>query len=176
MNVEKKGFPPIADKRSEILILGSLPGDRSILAQEYYANPQNKFWALIGFSESRGQSGYEAKKRYLQEKRIALWDVLDYAEREGALDSKIKKGTPNDFERFFASYPKIERIYLNGQTAKTLFLKHAKTFAEQKPCMLLPSSSPAHTMAFEKKQEVWRAVFDASAFRNIEFKKQGNTK
>ena len=40
-------FPPIIDAQSEILILGSIPGVKSLEKQQYYAHPQNKFWKII---------------------------------------------------------------------------------------------------------------------------------
>ncbi|MCW2260384.1 uracil-DNA glycosylase family protein [Sphingobacterium sp. JUb78] len=43
----KQSFLPIQNNDIEVLILGSLPGDRSLQAQEYYAHPQNRFWKLI---------------------------------------------------------------------------------------------------------------------------------
>src|SRR6185503_11514923 len=40
------GFPPIADSRATILILGSLPGQKSLEMSQYYAQPQNGFWKI----------------------------------------------------------------------------------------------------------------------------------
>lgn len=153
---EKSGFPPIADRRSDTLILGSLPGDLSIRAQEYYANPQNAFWRLIGYSET---AGYEEKKQYLRQNGIALWDVLKNAEREGALDSNIKNETANAFDAFFADHPAIRRIFFNGQTAQKLFHRHVRQWETKFSCTVLPSSSPANAgMNFEQKKEKWAVV------------------
>ena len=193
INVEKIGFPPIADRRSEILILGSLPGDLSIRAQEYYANPHNTFWRLIGYrpaGETVGGAGktasltendhavknehavkdeYPAKKRYLTENRIALWDVLTRAEREGALDSNIRNEVPNDFDAFLTAHPEIRHIFFNGQKAAALFHRHVHAWESRIPCTTLPSSSPANArMNFEQKKEVWASVFSALAQTNGE--------
>lgn len=167
--IQKTGFPPIADIRSKILILGSLPGDESIRAQEYYAHPRNQFWALIGYNAgcANNSSGedtcvpnrYNDKKRFLAEKQIALWDTLQRAERDGSLDTKIKNGSPNDFEMLFETYSNIGHIFFNGQAAQKLFLKYEKPWADRIPYTLLPSSSPANAqLSFEEKKEAWSAV------------------
>ena len=43
----KKSFEPIINDKSKILILGSLPSDKSIIANEYYGNKTNQFWDII---------------------------------------------------------------------------------------------------------------------------------
>ena len=173
-SIGKTGFTYIADRRSVILILGSLPGDESIRAQEYYAHPRNQFWSLIGYHVPGTMHGtadilstrsiYEDKKRFLLEKQIALWDTLQRAERDGSLDTKIKNGTPNDFYTFFKKHPDIRHIFFNGQASQKLFLKHERIWADRIPCTLLPSSSPANAqLSFEQKKEVWQAVFKVLA-------------
>ena len=43
----KRCFDPVVDERTRLLVLGSLPGDKSLAVQEYYGNRQNKFWMLM---------------------------------------------------------------------------------------------------------------------------------
>jgi hypoxanthine-DNA glycosylase len=43
-----RSLPPIVSERSKLLILGSMPGERSLKAGEYYAYPRNAFWAIMG--------------------------------------------------------------------------------------------------------------------------------
>ena len=91
--MKKSGFPPVIDKNTEILILGSLPSDISILKGEYYANPQNQFWRIIFTIYNSGVPivEYNKKLELLLKNKIGLWDVLTEANRPGSLDSNIKQ-------------------------------------------------------------------------------------
>ena len=51
----KSGLPPIAAADARVIILGSLPGDRSLLQQRYYAHPSNQFWRLVGRTIGEGE-------------------------------------------------------------------------------------------------------------------------
>ncbi len=42
-----RSFAPIAGPRSRILILGTMPGVKSLEKREYYGHPQNTFWKII---------------------------------------------------------------------------------------------------------------------------------
>src|SRR5207253_1959941 len=83
-------FPPIAQRHAEQLILGSLPGRKSLEMQQYYAHPQNAFWKIIaGIFGAEWPLPYARGVKLLTTHRIALWDVLATAERPGSLDSSI---------------------------------------------------------------------------------------
>lgn|GEM_PF-4451971 len=43
----KYSMPPVINDNCKILILDSLPGEKSLQLQEYYAHPQNQFWRII---------------------------------------------------------------------------------------------------------------------------------
>jgi len=82
-------LPPIADANSNILILGSMPGAKSLEEGRYYAHDRNLFWKIIG--ELLGlnpKSNYGDRVVALRSAGIALWDVLESCVREGSLDSK----------------------------------------------------------------------------------------
>jgi hypothetical protein len=40
----KAAFPPIITSNTRILILGTVPSEKSLTRGEYYANPRNQFW------------------------------------------------------------------------------------------------------------------------------------
>ncbi|OZA12577.1 MAG: DNA-deoxyinosine glycosylase, partial [Hydrogenophilales bacterium 17-62-8] len=82
------GFPPIADAHARILILGSLPGQVSLQRQQYYAQPQNAFWKIMGRLFDAGpELAYAERTQRLVENGIALWDVCASAQRPGSLDA-----------------------------------------------------------------------------------------
>jgi len=154
------GFAPLARENARVLILGSLPSQRSITDNQYYAHPQNAFWRIM--AELVGASGsYGDRRVALQKEGIALWDVLASSVRPGSLDADIRVSTAevNDFERFFAEHDAIERICFNGQTAAKIFSDRVPQDVVDSRVQLitLPSTSPAHAaMHFDEKLEQWR--------------------
>ena len=154
------GFPPIASANARILILGSMPGQRSLAAQEYYAHPQNAFWPVM--AELVAASGtYAERCRALVESRIALWDVLRCAERPGSMDADIRadRSEVNDFETFFSNHGEIVRIGFNGQTAAKLYHRLVEPRLRDRISNLetLPSTSPVYAaMPFAEKLARWR--------------------
>src|SRR5581483_5874939 len=118
------GFAPVVDDGAALLILGSFPSVQSLTTRQYYGNPRNAFWpitaTLFGFD---AQAAYETRLAALQSHGVALWDVLHKCRRVGSSDAKTdpKSLVVNDFAQFFATYPRIRRVYFNGQTADKLF-------------------------------------------------------
>jgi double-stranded uracil-DNA glycosylase len=159
-------FPPIARRDADTLILGSLPGRKSLEMQQYYAHPQNAFWKLIGaLFDVDGALPYTRRVKILTQYRIAVWDVLAAAERPGSLDSSIvhRSALANDFARFYRSHPRIRRVFFNGRKAEEMYRrfvlpKLGTEFAGMRyEC--LPSTSPAHAgMSFAEKLESWRKI------------------
>ena len=114
------GFPPIADARARVLVLGSLPGVKSLEMREYYAQPYNAFWRIMGELFGAGpELAYAARLARLRAHGIAVWDVLAAGEREGSLDSAIVPASivVNDFNAFFERHRRIGLICFNGNTA-----------------------------------------------------------
>lgn len=153
-------FSPIIDDHSKILILGSIPGVKSLEKQQYYGHPQNKFWKIIFelFNENFTDD-YEEKINVLKKYHIALWDVIDSCERKGSLDSEIRNEEANQIKELLEEYPNIHTIFCNGgKSYKNLQKILGKNY--KIPVFLLPSTSPLHTVSFEKKLEEWKRVLE----------------
>ena len=121
------GFPPVARKDATRLILGSMPGIRSLEANQYYAHPRNTFWPIIcKLFNAKEDLNYPQRKQLLIDHRIALWDVLKSCYRKGSLDSNIDHGTieANDFNTFLKKHKQIKIIFFNGGEAEKLFKKY----------------------------------------------------
>ena len=156
-----RSFEPVVDKHCKVIILGTMPGVRSLEKQEYYGHERNSFWAIISNLFNKGPVvDYEEKKAMLLENHIALWDVLQACEREGSLDSNIKNPVPNDFKNLYIKYPNIKTIYFNGEPAEKLYKKLVikKKGNIEIPYYRLPSTSPANAIRFELKLTYWNAI------------------
>lgn len=152
----KQSLPPAGSGDAVLLILGSLPGEASLAAGRYYAHPQNQFWRLIGdaLGEPLATLGYDQRIEALCARRIALWDVVGEAQREGSLDGALRDVRANPLGAFVARYPRLRAIAFNGQTAAQI---GRRALGESAELLLvdLPSSSPAYTLAYRAKAERW---------------------
>jgi hypoxanthine-DNA glycosylase len=155
----KTAFPPIENEKSKILILGTMPGERSIILQQYYGHAGNQFWKIIfTLFKKPFSTDYSEKTKLLVDNGIALWDVLSHCEREGAADSKIKKEIPNDFASFYQSHPDIRNVFLTSKKAEAFYDKYIGKKTERN-YYLLPSPSRANTWkTFEQKLDEWSII------------------
>lgn len=159
--MKKSGFPPVIDKNTEILILGTLPSDKSFQAQEYYANPKNQFWRIIFtlFNDGNPLYDYDDKIKLLLKNKIGLWDVLTKAKREGSLDKNIAEPELNDFSGLFKEYPKIRLLAFNGNPAFTYFMQMKAGLPETKLTIVSSSSSANTSKTLALKIKEWQVVF-----------------
>lgn len=153
-------FAPVVDAATRTLILGSLPGAASLAAGRYYANPRNQFWRLVGdtFGLSLTSCSYDERLTVMRQRGIGLWDVVADAERHGSLDAAIRNPAANDLRQLMASLPNLDTIAFNGKAASKIGTASLGLAANQYRCLTLPSSSPALTMAYERKLEAWRTL------------------
>jgi len=152
----KSSFPPEAGPGTRLLILGSLPGEVSLARGQYYAHPQNQFWRLVGAVIDADLAGadYSARLAALERAGVGLWDVVKTARRVGSLDQHIREPTPNPLAKFAARLPRLQAIAFNGE--KAWKIGSAQLPGDAAPRLVrLPSSSPAHTLAFERKLDAW---------------------
>lgn len=155
-----KGFPPVLDARVRRLILGSFPSEASLAARQYYAHPRNQFWRLLGalIGEPLAELPYEQRLQRVLAHRIGIWDVLDACEREGSLDSSIRRHRPNDFTRLKRLAPSLQRVIFNGGTAGRFAREFADAGFETR---IAPSTSPAHAgRSFAQKLALWRTALE----------------
>lgn len=157
------GLEPVHDRSARVLVLGSMPGARSLDMQAYYAHPRNAFWpimeALFGIPR---ELPYAQRLAGLREHRVALWDVIGQCRRRGSLDQKVEPASivPNDFERLLADCPSISLVAFNGRLAEQSFERHVLPQLPSRFARIdrvrLPSTSPAHAaMSVERKRAAW---------------------
>jgi double-stranded uracil-DNA glycosylase len=161
-------FEPVAGPDARVLILGTFPGAVSLACRQYYAQPRNAFWRIMG--ELVGATPalpYAERLERLVARRISVWDVCATASRRGSTDAAIRSSTirANDFAEFLRSHSAVELICFNGAKAGELFRRHVSPTLESAASRIrqavLPSTSPAlAAMSFEGKLEEWRAALE----------------
>ena len=156
----KKSFAPIINKNSQILILGSLPSDKSIALNEYYGNKTNQFWNIISliFENKKIEfKNYNEKIEFSNKHHNALWETYCSANRKGSLDSDIKNGEFNNINELLNNYANIKKILVNGRKSELAFQKYIKTVNLHCNYKYVPSSSSANTnLSLLEKVEYWR--------------------
>jgi len=159
----KRSFPPIVDADTRVLILGSLPGEASLAAGQYYANPRNAFWRLLEtvLDAPLAPLAYEDRLATLQSRGVGLWDVVAEAERRGSLDAAILNSSANDLLALVETLPALRAVAFNGGTAARLGSRLLAPVANRMALIALPSSSPAHAArSFAEKAEAWSVLKD----------------
>lgn len=155
-------FAPVADDNCRILILGSMPGERSLELQQYYGHKNNRFWRMIAelFNSGILPDDYEERKKMLLRRNIALWDVIAYCRREGSLDSAIHEEEYNDLAGFLAAHKQIKRICCNGGKAYSALQKYCRFHPLGTiEILAMPSTSPANARwNLEKLKEKWASA------------------
>jgi len=193
------GLPPLVCRHTRLLILGSFPGAASLASQQYYGHPKNQFWrilqALLPCSPMGiGATSYKIRSEWMLSQGVGLWDVYASCERQGSLDSNIRKPVVNDFSKVRRLCPQLQAIAHNGGES----FKHARHVsaaltgiersagppqASSAPSggsalhevnsvevlfHKLPSTSPAHaSWSFERKLAAWREVFEKHGLTSI---------
>lgn len=172
-NLMIKSFAPVIDETTEVLIIGTMPGVKSLQMAQYYAHPYNAFWKIIAELFNNGQpfSNYQEKQQCLLKHHLGLWDSLQLCQREGSLDSDICEEQPNDFAKLLKEYPSVRFLLFNGQAAFKFFKKYHCPILEKMSFHILPSTSPANaSITYSDKLNAWKQQL---AMNNIVFNRFG---
>ncbi len=152
----KTSFDSISNSETRILILGSLPGDKSIELSEYYGHSRNRFWKILStITNNELPLTYPDKKAFLLKTQIGVWDVAHKANRKGSLDSAIENEEPNDLDSFIARHKNLKVVGFNGKKSEALFNKYFKRKIGIE-YISLPSTSPANAgIDFDNICKAW---------------------
>lgn len=154
--VRHASFTPYVAPDTRLLILGSLPGARSLAERQYYAHPTNQFWRLVGavIDQPLAALEYPARLAMLRAAKIGLWDVIRTAQRRSSSDSDIREADPHDLAGLIATLPNLRMIAFNGGTAAAIGRRQLPML-DAIAVIDLPSSSAAHTIGFGAKRDRW---------------------
>lgn len=157
--MHKKALDPLVDNSTQILILGTMPGDQSIAHEQYYANKGNRFWKIMfTIFEEDFSSSYDNRKAFLKKHKIGLWHVLASCVREGSSDSKIKNEVANDFDEFHRQYPNIKHIFFESKSAVRFYQKHLPE-RNDISYHILPSTSGLNAgISLNEKIQMWKVL------------------
>jgi hypoxanthine-DNA glycosylase len=145
----------VINEKTQILILGSLPGHASLSAGQYYAHPRNQFWRLLGeiIEQPLSKLDYAERLECMLAGGVGLWDVVANATRQGSLDAALKQVVPNNLRDLIQKLPALRAIAFTGATA---WRAHRQLTGLPVDLLQLPSSSPAFTLEYANKLAVWR--------------------
>ncbi len=144
-----KGLQPIFTSLSKILILGTIPSDKSRTSGHYYDHNGNRFWEVIcKYSGVPIPNDYEEKVKILLDNDIAVWDLIDTCEIEGSKDSTIKNPVYNNIQDLL-NKTDIKLILLNGKSAYKMYEENFKDLPVE--YMLMQSTSSQNASLDKQK-------------------------
>ena len=148
-------IPPVYDKNSKILILGSFPSVKSREAQFFYGHPQNRFWKVLSaVLGCECPVTTEEKKAMLLSHNIAVWDVIGSCQITGSSDASIRAVVPNDIAGLVAK-TSITHIFTNGGASSNMYKRYCCNRVGIE-AVRLPSTSPANaSYSLERLTAEW---------------------
>jgi TDG/mug DNA glycosylase family protein len=155
--MRRRGLPPLLAPDARVLILGSFPSEASLAARQYYAHPRNHFWPVLSalLNEPLVQMSYPARTARVRLHGIAIWDTIVACERKGSLDVAIRNAERGEIARIRRVARGLRAVCFNGGTAARA---EPAWRAEGFATLILPSTSPAHTLPLARKVDAWRAL------------------
>ncbi len=158
-----EGFPPLMCHEPRVLLLGTIPGEKSISANEYYCDNRNRMWKMLAeLATQKLPTNYSEKKVLLEQLHVVLWDYYQSVERTNSTDKGILKGTPNDIVGFIRKNPTITKIAINGYKKYNMFgEKLQNQFGQSIKVFRLPETSGSNaSWTLEKLCQDWSIVFE----------------
>ncbi len=151
-------FPPLYDKNSKILVLGSFPSVKSREQMFFYGHPQNRFWKVVSAVVNKDTPHtIEEKREFLLSNHIALWDVIASCDITGSSDGSIKNVVANDLTEILYNAD-IKQIFVNGKTAEKYYNKYIRDKVNRN-AICLPSTSPANAgWSLERLTGEWKNI------------------
>lgn len=187
MTLEHHPLEPFLPENARLLFLGSFPPPRQRWCMDfYYPNFQNDHWRIEGaawfgdrnyFVDGLGKCFLKDKiVEFLQEKGIALYDTARTVNRlkDNASDAFLEIVEPTDIRALLQQIPLCRAIATTGEKATETICSYfgisvipkvntavALPLGSGEGATLyrLPSSSRAYPLAFEKKVEAYKALF-----------------
>ena len=183
--VEYHPLRPFLPGNATVLFLGSFPPQRKRWCMDfYYPNFINDHWRIEGqlFFADRNHFVDEKAKRFktdeiigfCQEKGIAFFDTSTAIRRlkDNASDKFLEVVEPTDVAALIARLPRLRAIVTTGEKATDTICASLHIPVKPKvnshvaipgfsPVVLyrLPSSSRAYPLAFDRKVEAYRQMF-----------------
>ena len=188
--VEFHPLRPFLPEGARVLFLGSFPPQRKRWCMDfYYPNFINDHWRIEGqvFFGDRNHFVDVAAKRFkleeivafCQEKGIAFYDTSTAVRRlkDNAADKFLEVVEPTDIPGLISRLPCLRAIVTTGEKATeticaSLHIPQAPKVNAYagipgfSPIVLyrLPSSSRAYPLAFDKKAEAYRKMFEFTSY------------
>jgi hypoxanthine-DNA glycosylase len=153
----RRGLAPVIASDARVLILGSFPSEASLAAKQYYAHPRNHFWPILGavLDEPLAELPDPLRLQRVQAHRVAIWDTIVACERAGSLDAAIRNAERGEIRRVRRAAPDLVAVCFNGRTAARA---RSAWVAAGYPTLVMPSTSPAYTLPFDRKLAAWQAL------------------
>jgi G:T/U-mismatch repair DNA glycosylase len=189
--VEYHPLRPFLPENAEVLFLGSFPPQRKRWCMDfYYPNFINDHWRIEGqifFGDKNHFVDVEAKRfkiddivAFCQEKGLAFFDTSTAIRRlqDNASDKFLEVVEPTDIRALLQKLPHCKVIVTTGEKATeticaSLGIPEVPKVNTSVPVSSLihhtsairlwrlPSSSRAYPLAFDKKVEAYRRMFDS---------------
>ena len=183
--IEYHPLKPFLPKNAKVLFLGSFPPPKKRWCMDFfYPNFINDHWRIEGqiwFDDKNHFVDLEHKcfKKdeiiaFLNEKGIAFFDTATAVNRlkDNASDAFLEIVEHTDIEALLKQMPQCYAIVTTGEKATQEVCAYYKTNSVPSPneqialreglvLYRLPSSSRAYPLAFDKKVEAYRRMFEA---------------